>query len=139
MRYISTRGGIAPLRFQDAVMMGLARDGGLLLPETLPRVDADALDRWQHLPYQYLAREVLSLFIDDIPAHDLEDLVERSYASFAHPQVTPVCRQGDLYILELFHGPTLAFKDVALQLLGNLFVYVLARTGGFMNILCATL
>lgn len=138
MRYISTRGGIAPLRFQDAVMMGLARDGGLLLPETLPRVDADALDRWQHLPYQYLAREVLSLFIDDIPAHDLEDLVERSYASFAHPQVTPVCRQDDLYILELFHGPTLAFKDVALQLLGNLFEYVLARTGGFMNILGAT-
>ena len=138
MRYISTRGGIAPLRFQDAVMMGLARDGGLLLPETLPRVDADMLDRWQHLPYQYLAREVLSLFIDDIPAHDLEDLVERSYASFAHPQVTPVCRQGDLYILELFHGPTLAFKDVALQLLGNLFAYVLARTGGFMNILGAT-
>ncbi len=138
MRYISTRGGIAPLRFQDAVMMGLARDGGLLLPETLPRVDVDMLDRWQHLPYQYLAREILSLFIDDIPAHDLEDLVERSYASFAHPQVTPVCRQGDLYILELFHGPTLAFKDVALQLLGNLFAYVLARTGGFMNILGAT-
>ena len=138
MRYISTRGGIAPLRFQDAVMMGLARDGGLLLPETLPRVDADALARWQHLPYQYLAREVLSLFIDDIPAHDLEDLVERSYASFAHPQVTPVCRQGDFYILELFHGPTLAFKDVALQLLGNLFEYVLARSGGFMNILGAT-
>lgn len=138
MRYISTRGGIEPLRFQDAVMMGLARDGGLLLPETLPAIDAAVLDRWQHLPYQYLAGEVLSLFIDDIPKHDLEELIERSYASFAHPQVTPVCRQGDVYILELFHGPTLAFKDVALQLLGNLFEYVLARTGGFMNILGAT-
>ena len=138
MRYISTRGGIAPLRFQDAVMMGLARDGGLLLPETLPAISADTLDRWQHLPYQYLAREILSLFIDDIPATDLEELVERSYASFAHPQVTPVCKQGEVYILELFHGPTLAFKDVALQLLGNLFEYVLARTGGFMNILGAT-
>jgi len=138
MRYISTRGGIEPLGFKDAVMMGLARDGGLLLPETLPTIDASVLDRWQNLPYQYLAREVLSLFIDDIPENDLEDLVERSYATFAHPQVTPVCKQGDVYILELFHGPTLAFKDVALQLLGNLFEYVLTRTGGSMNILGAT-
>ncbi len=138
MRYISTRGGIEPLQFQDAVMMGLARDGGLLLPQTLPTVDTEVLDRWQHLPYQYLAREILSLFIDDIPQADLEDLIERAYASFAHPQVTPVTKRGDVYILELFHGPTLAFKDVALQLLGNLFEYVLARTGGFMNILGAT-
>ncbi len=138
MRYISTRGGIEPLGFKEAVMMGLARDGGLLLPETLPTIDASVLDRWQNLPYQYLAREVLSLFIDDIPENDLEDLVERSYANFAHPQVTPVCKQGDVYILELFHGPTLAFKDVALQLLGNLFEYVLTRTGGSMNILGAT-
>jgi len=138
MRYISTRGGIEPLGFKEAVMMGLARDGGLLLPESLPTIDPSVLDRWQNLPYQYLAREILALFIDDIPASDLEELVERSYASFAHPQVTPVCRQGEVYILELFHGPTLAFKDVALQLLGNLFEYVLARTGGFMNILGAT-
>jgi len=138
MRYISTRGGIEPLQFQDAVMMGLARDGGLLLPEALPTIDADVLDRWQHLPYQYLAKEVLALFIDDIPEHDLEELIERAYATFAHPQVTPVCQQGEVYILELFHGPTLAFKDVALQLLGNLFEYVLARSGGFMNILGAT-
>jgi threonine synthase len=138
MRYISTRGGIAPLQFQEAVMMGLARDGGLLLPESLPKVKAEMLDRWQHLSYQDLAHEILSLFIDDIPANDLKDLIERSYASFAHPQITPVCQQGDVYILELFHGPTLAFKDVALQLLGNLFEYVLARSGGFMNILGAT-
>ncbi len=138
MRYISTRGGIEPLKFQDAVMMGLARDGGLLLPEHLPTVSTQMLDRWQNLPYQYLAREVLGLFIDDIPARDLEELVERSYASFRHPQVTPVTKQGEVYILELFHGPTLAFKDVALQLLGNLFEYVLARRGGFMNILGAT-
>ncbi len=138
MRYISTRGGIEPLKFQDAVMMGLARDGGLLLPETLPTVDEARLERWRNLPYQYLAHEILSLFIDDIPALDLEELVERSYASFAHPQITPITQRGDVYILELFHGPTLAFKDVALQLLGNLFEYVLARSGGFMNILGAT-
>ncbi len=138
MRYISTRGGIEPLGFQDAVMMGLARDGGLLLPETLPTIGAAVLDSWQHLPYQYLAREILSLFIDDISANDLEELIERSYAGFAHPQVTPLRKEGEVYILELFHGPTLAFKDVALQLLGNLFEYVLARSGGFMNILGAT-
>lgn len=138
MRYISTRGGIEPLKFQDAVMMGLARDGGLLLPETLPTVSEEKVERWRNLPYQYLACEILSLFIDDIPALDLEELVERSYASFAHPQITPITKQGDVYILELFHGPTLAFKDVALQLLGNLFEYVLARSGGFMNILGAT-
>ena len=138
MRYISTRGGIEPLGFQDAVMMGLARDGGLLLPQRLPTIDADRLDSWQRLPYQYLALEILSLFIDDIPRTDLEELIERSCATFSHPQVTPVRPVGDLYILELFHGPTLAFKDVALQLLGNLFEYVLARTGGFMNILGAT-
>ncbi len=138
MRYISTRGGIDPLNFQDAVMMGLARDGGLLLPEYLPKVGVEKLERWQNLPYQRLACEILALFIDDIPALDLEDLVDRSYASFRHPQVTPVTKQGEVYILELFHGPTLAFKDVALQLLGNLFEYVLARKGGFMNILGAT-
>ncbi|NLX19762.1 MAG: threonine synthase [Desulfobulbus sp.] len=138
MRYISTRGGIEPLRFQDAVMMGLARDGGLLLPQTLPTVNDQVVQRWEQLSYQALAREVLSLFIDDIPETDLEDLIDRAYATFTHPQVTPVTRRGDLYILELFHGPTLAFKDVALQLLGNLFEYVLTRRGGFMNILGAT-
>jgi threonine synthase len=138
MRYISTRGGIEPLQFQDAVMMGLARDGGLLLPQTLPTVTEDVLNGWQQLSYQALAKEVLSLFIDDIPGSDLEELIERAYASFAHPQVTPITQRGDVYILELFHGPTLAFKDVALQLLGNLFEYVLARSGGFMNILGAT-
>jgi len=138
MQYISTRGGIEPLKFQDAVMMGLARDGGLLLPQALPTISPEKLESWRNLPYQYLAREVLSLFIDDIPALDLEALVEKAYSSFSHPQVTPVTKQGDVYILELFHGPTLAFKDVALQLLGNIFEYVLERRGGYMNILGAT-
>ena len=138
MHYISTRGGISPLPFKDAVMMGLARDGGLLLPEHLPSVDSATLARWQNLTYQQLALEVLALFIDDIPRLDLEDLIEQAYASFDHPQVTPLRQEGDLYILELFHGPTLAFKDVALQLLGNLFAYILKERGGFMNILGAT-
>ncbi len=138
MRYISTRGGIEPIPFKQAVMMGLARDGGLLLPERLPSIDRTELESWRNLPYQYLAREVLELFIDDIDRLDLEVLVENSYASFRHPQVTPIRKVGDLFILELFHGPTLAFKDVALQLLGNLFEYQLKESGSFMNIIGAT-
>ncbi len=138
MRYLSTRGGITPIPFTQAVMMGLADDGGLLLPAELPAIDVLKLESWRNLPYQYLALEVLGLFIDDIPRRDLEILVERSYARFSHPQVTPVRRAGDLYILELFHGPTLAFKDVALQLLGNLFEYLLKKSGASMNILGAT-
>ena len=138
MKYISTRGGIEPIAFDQAVMMGLARDGGLLLPETLPSVSAQKLDAWQNLHYKSLALEVLDLFSGDMPRLDLDDLIERSYSSFRHPQVTPVRKTGDLYIMELFHGPTLAFKDVALQLLGNLFEYELKKSGGFMNIIGAT-
>ncbi len=138
MRYISTRGGVPSIDFNEAVMMGLARDGGLLLPETLPSVDSAKLGSWLNLPYQYLAVEVLGLFTGSLPRRDLEVLVDNSYASFSHPQVTPVRKAGDLYILELFHGPTLAFKDVALQLLGNLFEYELKKSGGFMNIIGAT-
>ena len=138
MKYISTRGETAPIGFKDAVMMGLARDGGLLLPERLPVVDRNTLNSWRNLPYQYLALEILTLFIDDIPRLDLDALVERSYRHFSHPQVTPVRKVGDLYIMELFHGPTLAFKDIALQLLGNLFEYILTDSGSFMNIIGAT-
>jgi len=138
MNYISTRGGIEPIRFQDAVMMGLARDGGLLLPETLPHISEAKLRSWRNLPYQYLALEILSLFVDDIPRLDLDALVERSYTRFSHPQITPVRKVGEQYVMELFHGPTLAFKDVALQLLGNLFEYILGQSGKCMNIVGAT-
>ena len=138
MKYISTRGGIAPIPFKEAVMMGLATDGGLLLPESFPEISRQELERWRGLSYPQLAFEVLSLFATDIPADDLRQLVERSYATFTHPEVTPLVQQGDVHILELFHGPTLAFKDVALQFLGNVFEYLLAESGGKMNILGAT-
>ncbi|MCI5192923.1 MAG: threonine synthase [Candidatus Electrothrix sp. AU1_5] len=138
MKYISTRGRIEPIEFDQAVMMGLARDGGLLLPETLPSVPAQKLEAWQNLQYQGLALEVLDLFSGNMPRNDLEELIERAYSSFHHPQVTPVRKVDDLYIMELFHGPTLAFKDVALQLLGNLFEYELNKSNGFMNIIGAT-
>lgn len=138
MRYISTRGGIQPISFKDAVMMGLATDGGLLLPESYPQISRQELDDWRSLSYPELALRVLSPFVDDIPVDDLKDLIQRSYATFSHPQVTPVVREDGVYILELFHGVTLAFKDVALQLLGNLFEYILAERGERLNIVGAT-
>ncbi len=118
--------------------MGLSEDGGLLLPRTIPRIGSDTLASWKSLDYCQLAFEIMSRFIDDIPDSDLQALIERSYASFSHDEITPLVQCDDLYILELFHGPTLAFKDVALQFLGNLFEYLLEREGGVLNILGAT-
>ncbi len=136
MQYISTRGEKESRGFQDAVMTGLARDGGLLLPTVIPDVSAK-LQSWSSLSYPNLAFEVIRLYTD-IPESDLRDLITRSYATFRHPAVTPVRSVGNLHILELFHGPTLAFKDVALQFLGNTFEYILKKTGQEMNILAAT-
>ncbi|MCP4450210.1 MAG: threonine synthase [Planctomycetes bacterium] len=138
MHYISTRGGVSPLSFTEAVMMGLGTDGGLLLPNEIPKIDQETFDTWQTLPYPALAFQVMSRFIDDIPASELQDLVSKSYASFSTPAVAPLVDFGDLQILELFHGPTLAFKDVALQFLGNLFEYLLDKNDSVMNILGAT-
>ncbi len=136
MHYISTRGGGDPLDFQQTLMTGLARDGGLLLPESIPDV-RERLPAWRALSYADLAFEIMRLFTD-IPDHDLRRLIADSYASFRHPEVAPVVRVGNRYVLELFHGPTLAFKDIALQFLGALFEYELERTGGRLNILAAT-
>lgn len=138
MQYFSTRGGIPPIPFTEAVMMGLAEDGGLLLPRTIPRIGSDTLNSWEDLSYPELAYEVMSRFIDDIPSSDLKELINKSYESFTHKEVTPLIHKGDLHILELFHGPTLAFKDVALQFLGNLFEYLLEKNDSTMNILGAT-
>jgi len=138
MKYISTRGGISPVSFQEAVMMGLATDGGLLLPESLPNVDMSTLSSWETLSFQQLASEIFRLFITDIPADQLDSLINRSYDTFSHPEITPLVKKGRVYILELFHGPTLAFKDVALQFLGNVFEHILEKTGGKMNIVGAT-
>ncbi|MEE4315214.1 MAG: threonine synthase [Desulfofustis sp.] len=138
MKYISTRGGIAAISFTEAVMMGLATDGGLLLPRTIPRVDRPTFESWQGLSYQELAFEVMSRFIDDIPTSDLKSLIAASYSSFDHPEITPLVHLDDLHILELFHGPTFAFKDIALQFLGNLFEYLLSKNDSYLNILGAT-
>ena len=117
-------------------MTGLARDGGLLLPSDIPDVSPQ-LAAWSSLGYADLAYEIIRLYAD-IPEADLRTLIERSYATFRHPEITPTRQVGDIHLLELFHGPTLAFKDVALQFLGNTFEYILKRTGGELNILAAT-
>jgi threonine synthase len=138
MFYQSTRGGVKGLTFKAAVMMGLADDGGLLLPETIPQLTPGDIDALSKLAYPELAFQVLSYFISDIPAADLKGLIDRSYAGFSHPETTPVVHHDGVYILELFHGPTLAFKDVALQLLGNLFEYLLVERQERLNIIGAT-
>jgi len=137
MKYISTRGGVEPIEFQDAVMMGLADDGGLLIPERIPDVTGH-LDAWGDLRYGDLAFEVVRLFATDIPTDDLRGLVTRAYGEAFVPEVAPVVSAGETFVLELWHGPTMSFKDVALQLLGNLFEYILSHRGGRLNILAAT-
>ena len=137
MRYISTRGETEPLRFQDAVLTGLAPDGGLLLPETIPSV-AGELESLRGLGFRALAKALLPKFVDDIPAADLSALVDQAYAHFDCPDVVRLRSAGAVQVLELFHGPTLAFKDIALQFLGRLFAYILKRRGARLNILGAT-
>jgi threonine synthase len=131
-RYLSTRGGSYGLSFEDVVLKGLAHDGGLFIPEEIPRLPADFLSRWRDYSFQDIAYEVLSLYISpsEIPSADLKDIVRRSYSTFRDPEITPLVtldESKNLHLLELFHGPTFAFKDVALQFVGNLFEYFLVR------------
>ena len=137
MRYFSTRGQTEPVAFQDAVLMGLASDGGLLIPESIPQV-GDQLGAWAGLSFPDLAFEVLSPYVGDIPEADLRRLINAAYATFDSEAVVPLHPLKDLYVQELWHGPTLAFKDVALQLLGQLFEYILEARGEHLNILGAT-
>ncbi|NPA39855.1 MAG: threonine synthase [Thermodesulfobacteria bacterium] len=138
MKYLSTRGGVSGLSFSDTVFEGLAPDGGLILPEDIPEFEEKELNELSKLSYVELAFEVFKRFIDDIPYEDLFQLIKRAYESFRTPEVAPVVKKGDIYILELFHGPTWAFKDIALQFLGVLFEYLLQKTGRKINILGAT-
>ena len=141
MRYVSTRGDATPRAFCDILLEGLAPDGGLYLPERYPKVDAATLARWRPLPYADLAFEILSLYIDDIPAADLRALCRKTYdrAVFGSDTITPLrALEPGLWIQGLSNGPTLAFKDMAMQLLGALFEYELGRRGEHLNILGAT-
>ncbi|OYU30347.1 MAG: threonine synthase [Comamonadaceae bacterium PBBC2] len=151
MRYLSTRGHADRKRFCEILLEGLAPDGGLYLPESYPKLDAAALTRlrqvWQTQGYAALAFEILSLYIDDIPAQDLKALCDKTYTEkvFGTSQIVPLkplqsagSAKPELYLEALSNGPTLAFKDMAMQLLGNLFEYELARRGEELNIFGAT-
>lgn len=138
MHYISTRGKVGSMTFKDAVMMGLADDGGLLLPEYFPSFSLEEIKALAERPYKDLAFEIMSLFCEGVEPHHLKEIIERSYRSFSHPEITPVLKKGGIYIMELFHGPTLAFKDLALQFLGNLFEDLVKERHSQMNILGAT-
>jgi threonine synthase len=141
MKYISTRGDRAERGFSEILLEGLAPDGGLYLPVRYPHVDGDTLQRWRGLSYADLAFEILSLYIDDIPAADLKRLVATTYteAVFGTPQIVPIRPlEPGVWLQALSNGPTLAFKDMAMQLLGALFEYELTRRGQTLNILGAT-
>ncbi len=138
MRYISTRGGIEPVSFTEAVAMGLAPDGGLLLPKELPDL-RPYLQAWEALSYPELAEAFFRLFATDLDAATLARCVGDAYSRFSHPEIAPLHRLDDqTAVLELFHGPTLAFKDFALQLLGNFYEEQIRRTGRPINVLGAT-
>ena len=141
MKYISTRGQTDHKPFSRALLMGLAPDGGLMMPEKYPTVSETMLANWRNLSYKNLAFEIISLFADDIPAEDLHDIVKRSYSAqnFGSEDVISVRSLKDgIKIQALSNGPTLAFKDIAMQFLGNMFEYVLAKTGRTLTVLGAT-
>ncbi|MEJ1126209.1 threonine synthase [Variovorax sp. CCNWLW225] len=141
MNYLSTRGHPDRKRFCEILLEGLAPDGGLYLPEHYPQVDTATLAKWRDLPYAELAFEILSLYIDDIPPADLKAICAKTYTHevFGSEEIVPLRELEDgVYLEALSNGPTLAFKDMAMQLLGNLFEYELARRGAELNILGAT-
>lgn len=137
MRYVSTRGGTDPLTFQDAVLTGLAPDGGLLVPESIPDVTGE-LASLEGLGFVELAKAIVPRFVDDIPEAVLCGLIDAAYESFDLDDVVRLQSVDGVQVLELFHGPTLAFKDVALQLLGKLFEHILTHRDDHLNVLCAT-
>jgi len=140
--YISTRGGVSPQSFTDVLLQGLAPDGGLFVPEQWPQLDMDHLSRLSGLPYTQVAQEVISPFIgDDIAPDVMQKILHEVYdGAFSHSSVAPLVQIGpNVWVMELFHGPTLAFKDYALQLLGRLFDHVLEERGERVTIVGATM
>ena len=140
MRYISTRGEAPALPFEDAMLTGLARDGGLYLPEAWPTLSRETIAGFAGKRYQDVAFEVMRPFIGEtFTDTEFRDIIERAYAGFAHDAVCPVVQTGpNDFLLELFHGPTLAFKDVAMQLIGQMFDLALKRRGETLTIVGAT-
>lgn len=140
MKYVSTRGKAPTLDFCQVVTTGLAIDGGLYVPETWPQVSADEMEAWKSLSYPQLVAAVMSKFAGDTITHaELLTMAEKAYGTFTHPAIAPLVQLEErLWVMELFHGPTLAFKDFALQFLGQLFDHILAKSGERRTIVGAT-
>ena len=141
MDYLSTRGAMPPASFSEVLLGGLAPDGGLVIPKHYPKLNDTELTQWRHYDYRQLAFAVISRYASDIPAADLRTLIDQTYTGevFGHDVITPVKPLSDgVFLLGLSNGPTLAFKDIAMQLLGNLFDYVLKQRDQRINILGAT-
>ncbi len=140
MRYISTRGDAPALNFADVLLAGLASDGGLYVPETLPTFSKEEIASWAGLSYADLAFKVIKPFVEEcISDADLKSMIDETYAVFKHDAVAPLVQiDSNEFVLELFHGPTLAFKDFALQLLGRLMDHVLKQRNERLVIMGAT-
>ncbi len=140
MRYVSTRGQAPELGFEDVLLTGLARDGGLYVPATIPQLSADEIRSFRGVPYSQVAFRVMKPFVcPEISEDDFAEIIDKAYSTFRHKTIVPLAQTGSNdWILELFHGPTLAFKDVALQLLGHLFDHVLTKQGRKVTIVGAT-
>ena len=140
MQYVSTRGGMSPSNFSDVLLEGLAPDGGLVVPETIPTVTLETIESWRELTYPELATEVIGLYWTDIPREDLAELCQAAYGSQFNSDVivplTPIDQMAAL--VDLSQGPTLAFKDMAMQFLGEALPYVLKQREQTLNILGAT-
>jgi threonine synthase len=140
LQHISTRGEAPAIGFTDALLAGLARDGGLYVPERWPALDRHTVSNFAGRRYADVAKTVMAAFVDgDVPHPDLDRMIEDAYAGFRHPAVCPLVQIGDnLFVLELFHGPTLAFKDLAMQVLGRLMDHALRTSGRRATIVGAT-
>ena len=140
MHYISTRGETAPLTFSEAMLAGLARDGGLYVPQTYPALTPDEIAAFAGRPYADVAQAVIAPYLGgEIDARSLAQMLEAAYATFGHAAITPLVQLDDnLFFLELFHGPTLAFKDVAMQLLARMMDHVLGERDQRLTIVGAT-
>ncbi len=143
LQYVSTKGGVSPVDFETAVLRGFAEDGGMYVPQEIPQVSHEQLLEWSSLSFNDLAFEILSLYIDNsiIPSNELKKLISKSTGTFSHPDIVPVVpldKKSNHFVMELFHGPTLSFKDVAMGFLINTMDYLLDRKGESASLLIAT-
>ena len=139
MRYVSTRDNSKEYSFEDVFIKGLADDGGLYVPTSLKKFSPDELSELKNLNYNDLSTEIINQFSSDfIPKDHLSSLINKSYSTFREKDVVKISNVGDLKLLELFHGPTLAFKDIAMQFIGNLYEYYLNKNDKKINIVVAT-